>query len=141
MKYFFLFLSLFLSSCVIPYTAQIHLGENMKGRVVDAESGKGIVDATVRYKELTSYETRTDEDGYFLLEEQAPQKKYWMPPAPVDPPPWAFDSSSYILVIVAPGYEQQEFERVKYRVFVPAGESSETKKGPEYFLFPLKASK
>jgi hypothetical protein len=139
MKLVLLLLTLVLTSCVIPITRQVIVGEDMRGRVIDVESGFPIVGAIIGYKGVRDFETRSDLDGYFFLVAQTKRRTYWMPPAPVDPPPWAFDAASYVVLIKADGHELGSFERVKDRIVAKRTEDlGATKKEPEYIRFALK---
>ena len=138
MKRLFPLVALVLTSCVIPITQEVVVGEEMQGHVVDAVSGRGIPGAKIRYKDLAGFEVVSDAEGRFSLREHVRRKTYWMPPAPVDPPPWAFDASRYFLTIEAASYSPAEFERVKYRIVAKRPEElGPTTKSPEYFRFEL----
>jgi hypothetical protein len=137
MKRLLPFLAVLLSSCIIPYHQEVPVGESLTGRVVDAQSGAAIAGARVRYQEIPGWSVFTEADGTFQLQPQVMQKTYWMPPAPIDPPPWFHDANVYYLVIEASGYRPREFFREKSKTFFNPGEDPEVKKGPEYYLFPL----
>lgn len=110
-----------LSACIIPVTQQVTTGENRLIRVVDAANGRPIAGARVRFANLEQPTFRTDLVGQFRLQTVTQTKTYWLPPAPVCPPPWFFDSNAYTLQISAAGYQARELPQAVDRTRPAAG--------------------
>ena len=139
MKALVLLLPFILCSCIIPVTQELNIGEDMSGRVIDSVSKKPIYDAEISYLRIPNESVRSNPLGEFDIEDKKIKKRYWMPPAPVCPPPWAFDSRQYTLRIFADGYEPQSFNRIKYRIHAATPEElGETVKDEAYRTFELK---
>ncbi len=95
---------LLLSSCVIPITKQVTVGRPLKIRVVDAESKRPVANASVWFDGWRETTAHTDANGTAVLNKRQITKTFWMPPAPVDPPPWFHDYTKAPLQIAAPQY-------------------------------------
>jgi len=109
-----------LSAC-IPVTQQVTTGESRLIRIVDTVSGRPIAGARIRFANLEQPTFRTDLVGQFRLQTVTFTKTYWLPPAPVCPPPWFVDSASYTLQISAAGYQAREEQRAVDRGGQAAG--------------------
>ncbi|HBA86300.1 MAG TPA: hypothetical protein DCZ95_19645 [Verrucomicrobia bacterium] len=136
------FMMLLLTSCVIPVKRNVTIGELMRGQVLAAETGQPIQGARIHYENVKPFEATSDTNGYFVLQPIHLNRIYWMPPAPVDPPPWTWDECKYRLIISASGYLPNTFERERYKLFARTPEELQIgPKDPEYFLFYLKKDK
>lgn len=111
--------------CVIPVTQTVRVGENRTLRVVDARTARPVPQATASYGALPDRVFPADASGKVFLQAASRERTYWMPPAPVCPPPWHFDAARYIVIVRAPGYAPTELPQT-----VMDGESSDQRPPP-----------
>lgn len=102
----FLALALGLGGCVIPVTQTVRIGENRSLRVIDERTSRPLSGASASYAGSPERSFSADASGRVELQEITQQKTYWLPPAPVCPPPWSFDSENYRVLVRAPGYAE-----------------------------------
>lgn len=98
--------ALCLGGCVVTQTVRI--GEDRTLRVLDARTSRPLAGATASYAGLPERPFAADPGGRVALQEMTQQKTYWLPPAPVCPPPWFFDSENYLVLVHAPGYAEAQ---------------------------------
>ena len=135
---FLAFLLLLLSSCIIPVQQTLTVGEDLTGTIIDEETKVGIPEAKIRYTLIDGYYPTSDSAGVFTIEPKELEKTYWMPPAPVCPPPWSWENSRYEIEISADGYEGRIFERIKYRIVAPSPDLvGPTERDESYLTFEL----
>ena len=97
-------LSLLLSSCIIPIRQEITVGRVVKLTVLDAASRQPVANASLWFDGFPETTTHSDEHGAATLTARRIAKTFWMPPAPVDPPPWFLDYAHLPLRVSAPKY-------------------------------------